>query len=132
MRGFKRHVGTAAVVGVALVAGATATVAVGQDRTVYAGHAAAVRPAGGVALYLTAESSTKSAAVATGAIGDYGTAVSIDRNGHPDPQGDYERVTLTQGRSRSMVGLSTKISAGRGRASTRGPAALWSRVRRQR
>ncbi len=98
MRGFKTRVGTATVVGVALVAGATATVAVGHDRAVHAGPAAAVRPTGGgVALYLTTESPTKSAVVATGAIGDYGTAVSIDRDGHPDPQGDYARVTLKHG-----------------------------------
>jgi hypothetical protein len=88
----------AAVVGVALVAGVTATVAVGQDGAVHAGRAGAVGPAGGgVALYLTAESPTKSAVVATGAIGDYGTSVSVDRDGHPDPQGDYARVTLKQG-----------------------------------
>lgn len=99
MRGFSGNVGTALVVGVVLVVGATATVAIGQeDRTVQAAQAAAVRPAGGgVALYLTAESATKSAVVATGAIGDYGTAVSMDRDGHPDPRGEYERVTLKQG-----------------------------------
>ena len=98
MRGFKTRVGTATVVGVALVAGATATVAVGQDRAAHARPATAVRPTGGgVALYLTAESATKSAVVATGAIGDYGTSVSVDRDGHPDPQGDYARVTLKHG-----------------------------------
>jgi hypothetical protein len=33
----------------------------------------------------------------TGAIGDYGNALTIDKNGTPDPNGNYVKVTLQKG-----------------------------------
>jgi hypothetical protein len=36
-----------------------------------------------------------------GAIGDWGTTLNINANGTPDPNGNYARVTLQKGHSRS-------------------------------
>jgi hypothetical protein len=56
-------------------------------------------PAGGtVHIFYTQQSiNANPAVVFTGAIGDYGKAVSIDKNGTPDPNGSYEKVTLQSG-----------------------------------
>ena len=59
---------------------------------------AAATPQGGkISVFLTETSATKSKIVVTGAIGDYGTAVSEDANGKVDANGNFEKVTLTQG-----------------------------------
>jgi hypothetical protein len=60
--------------------------------------AATVAPAGGpVAVMATLDGSPVGKIVVAGAIGDWGTAVAIDRNGHPDENGDYVKVTLRKG-----------------------------------
>jgi hypothetical protein len=60
--------------------------------------AATVAPAGGpVAVMATLDSSPVGKIVVAGAIGDWGTAVAIDRNGRPDENGDYVKVTLRKG-----------------------------------
>lgn len=60
--------------------------------------AATSAPAGGtISLYVTPSSGTNSKILLTGAIGDFGTAVSIDKNGKADPNGAYEKVTLKHG-----------------------------------
>jgi hypothetical protein len=75
-----------AVIGSALLA---ATTAIGSSTS----------PASGtVHLFYTQQSITANGAVVfTGAIGDYGKTVSIDKNGKPDPNGSYEKVTLQAG-----------------------------------
>lgn len=56
-------------------------------------------PVGGtVHLFYTQQSiNANGAVVFTGAIGDYGKTVSIDKNGKPDPNGSYEKVILQAG-----------------------------------
>ena len=78
---------------VAVVVGATAC-AFGAGP---AALAAATPKGGKIRVFLTAASATKSTIVITGAIGDYGTALSVDANGKVDPNGNFEKVTLKQG-----------------------------------
>jgi hypothetical protein len=59
---------------------------------------AAATPQGGkIRVFITPTSSTNSKITVTGAIGDYGTAVSQDANGKVDANGNFEKVTLKQG-----------------------------------
>jgi hypothetical protein len=59
---------------------------------------AASTPQGGkIRVFVTNTSPTKGHIVITGAIGDYGTTVSQDANGKPNPNGNFEKVTLKQG-----------------------------------
>ena len=59
---------------------------------------AAATPKGGkVQVFVTGTSATKSKITVTGAIGDYGTTISQDKNGNPDPNGDFQKVTLKHG-----------------------------------
>ena len=48
-------------------------------------------------MFVANTSATKGKILITGAIGDYGTTVSQDANGKPDPNGNFEKVTLKQG-----------------------------------
>jgi hypothetical protein len=59
--------------------------------------AAGTPAAGSVRLYLTPTSETKSTVVVTGAIGDFGAAVTTNKQGTIDANGSYEKVTLKQG-----------------------------------
>jgi hypothetical protein len=52
---------------------------------------------GPVRMYFTYQTPTKDKVVVTGAIGDYGKAVSEDANGKVDPNGNFEKLTLKQG-----------------------------------
>jgi hypothetical protein len=77
---------------VGVAAGVLASLAVGSAAL------AASTPAGGaIRVFVTNTSSTKAKITVTGAIGDYGTTVSVDKNGKVDPNGAYEKVTLKQG-----------------------------------
>jgi hypothetical protein len=59
---------------------------------------AASTPKGGkIRVFLTYVSPTKSKILVTGAIGDYGTAVSQDANGKVDANGTFQKVTLKHG-----------------------------------
>jgi hypothetical protein len=59
---------------------------------------AAATPQGGkIRVFVTSTSETKGKILITGAIGDYGTTVSQDANGKPNPNGNFEKVTLQQG-----------------------------------
>lgn len=59
---------------------------------------AASTPAGGpIQVFVTNVSSTKAKILITGAIGDYGTTLSVDKNGKLDPNGAYQKVLLKQG-----------------------------------
>ena len=59
--------------------------------------AAATQSGGKIRLYVTYQTATKDKALFTGAIGDYGKAISQDANGKVDRNGTYEKVTLKQG-----------------------------------
>jgi hypothetical protein len=59
---------------------------------------AAATPQGGkIRVFITETSATNSKIVITGAIGDFGTAVSVDANGKVDANGAFEKITLKQG-----------------------------------
>jgi hypothetical protein len=56
------------------------------------------KPAGGkIKIFVVSPDKLKSQVVVVGAIGDYGTAVSQDKNGKPDIEGSFEKFTLKQG-----------------------------------
>jgi hypothetical protein len=60
--------------------------------------AAATVPSGGkIALWATTENGPSHKVVFAGAIGDYGTAVNIDRNGKVDENGNFVRIRLQKG-----------------------------------
>jgi hypothetical protein len=62
------------------------------------GPAAAAAPAGGpIALYGSVDNGGSQKIVVVGAIGDYGTAISIDKNGKVDPNGNFVKVKLKKG-----------------------------------
>jgi hypothetical protein len=63
-----------------------------------ASAAAAAVPAGGaVRFWVTPGSGAVDKIVVTGAIGDYGTATSINKDGNVNMNGDYVRVALKEG-----------------------------------
>jgi len=68
-------------------------------------------PAGGkVNVFVTPLSANgpRAKIVVTGAIGDYGTALSVNKAGKTDTNGDYEKITLQQG---SFLVNATKLNA---------------------
>jgi hypothetical protein len=82
-----RLVKVAALVGVtgcALGAGSVALAASGQT-------------GGKIRVFVTNTSPTKGRILITGAIGDYGTTLSENANGKPNPNGNFEKVTLRHG-----------------------------------
>ena len=58
----------------------------------------AAAPMGGtVHVFVTPGNGAGGTIVITGAIGDYGTTRNIDKNGKPDPNGNYGKVSLKKG-----------------------------------
>lgn len=58
----------------------------------------ALGAAGGkIKIFVASPDAVKSRVVVVGAIGDYGTAVSQDKNGKPNINGVFEKFTLKQG-----------------------------------
>jgi len=58
----------------------------------------AATPEGGkIELYASADNSGSKHAVLVGAIGDYGTAANVNKNGKPNPNGNFVRVKLQKG-----------------------------------
>jgi hypothetical protein len=77
-----------------LAAGVAATCLMGAGATALA----ASGPAGGkIQVFVTNISSTKAKILITGAIGDYGTTLTVDKNGKVDANGTYQKVTLKKG-----------------------------------
>jgi hypothetical protein len=65
---------------------------------VLVGPAAAAAPAGGqIALYADAGNGGSQKIVFVGAIGDYGKAINVDKNGKVDPNGNFVKVKLQKG-----------------------------------
>ena len=82
------------------VAGAlltSSTLAVLGTAGVGAGAATAASAGGPVALLATVGNGPSGKIVVAGAIGDWGTALTIDKNGKPDQNGNYVKVTLRKG-----------------------------------
>jgi hypothetical protein len=81
------------VVKLALVVGVLAGLTIAGSTAL-----ASSAPAGGpIRVFVTETSPVKSKITVTGAIGDYGTALSVNKNGKPNPNGNYEKITLKQG-----------------------------------
>ena len=81
---------------------ATAAVGLGLLGSLLLGSSAAARaaaPAGGAVSVFVTPSLTGAGGtiVLTGAIGDYGTTLTIDKNGKTDANGNYVRLTLKKG-----------------------------------
>jgi hypothetical protein len=64
---------------------------------VLAGGAAAAPAGGPIALYANAGNAGSQKVVFVGAIGDYGTARNVDKNGKVNPNGNFVKVKLTKG-----------------------------------
>jgi len=80
-----------------LVAGAGVLAAL-TAAGVVASAAANAAPSGGpIELFATVGNGPSGKIVVAGAIGDWGTTLSIDKNGKPDPNGNFVRVTLKKG-----------------------------------
>jgi hypothetical protein len=62
-----------------------------------AGAATAAPTGGPIALLATVGSGPSGKIVVAGAIGDWGTVLTIDKNGKPDENGNYVKVTLRKG-----------------------------------
>ncbi len=82
-----------------LAAGLLATATLTLLPTVGAGAAttAATPTAGPIAILATVGSGPAGKVVVAGAIGDWGTTLTIDKDGKPDANGNYVRVTLKKG-----------------------------------
>src|ERR1700761_7134625 len=77
-----------------MAAGAATVALMGVGAT-----ALAASPSGGgpIQVFVTPTSPTKAKIVITGAIGHYGTTLTVDKNGKLDANGSYQKVTLKQG-----------------------------------
>jgi hypothetical protein len=65
---------------------------------VLVGPAGAAAQAGGpIAFYAKAGNAGSPKVVFVGAIGDYGRAINVDKNGKPNPNGNFVRVKLQKG-----------------------------------
>jgi hypothetical protein len=84
MKAWKAALGVA-VLGCILVGGSSAMAAGGSPSP------------GKIKVFVTQVNSTKSKFLITGAIGDYGTGVSTNKNGKVDANGAFEKITLKQG-----------------------------------
>jgi hypothetical protein len=76
---------------IVIAAGAIACLAGGSVSS------ASTPSAGQVRMFLTYQTPTTDKILITGAIGDYGRAISEDANGKVDPNGNFEKITLKQG-----------------------------------
>ncbi|MGZ6670705.1 MAG: hypothetical protein ACXVH3_39350, partial [Solirubrobacteraceae bacterium] len=74
---------------------------------------AASTPAGGaVKVFVTPTSGPRSSILVTGAIGDYGKTLRVDKNGKTAGNGDYQKVTLKQGSFEvNATALNKKLNA---------------------
>jgi hypothetical protein len=82
-----------------LAAGLLAATTFALLATVGAGAAttAATPTAGPIAILATVGNGPAGKVVVAGAIGDWGTTLTIDKNGKPDQNGNYVKVTLKKG-----------------------------------
>ena len=89
-RSTRRYISALAIVATAVTVLGSA--AAGTAKT------AAPPKAGPIAILATLDNDgPTSKIIVAGAIGDWGTAVTIDQNGKPDPNGNYVKVTLKKG-----------------------------------
>jgi hypothetical protein len=88
----------AALVVVVALIGASAGVALATNTPSGTAATTASIPAGGpVKIFVTPNNGAVAAILVTGAIGDYGKTLTIDKNGKTDSNGNYINVTLHKG-----------------------------------
>jgi hypothetical protein len=63
----------------------------------FAGAGSAAPAGGPIALYASLDNAGSNKVVIAGAIGDYGTARNVNKNGKPDPNGNFVRFKLQKG-----------------------------------
>lgn len=75
--------------------------------------AAAGKPAGGkVQVFVSQQKGARAKIMITGAIGDYGQTISVDKNGKVDQNGDFQKVNLKKGTFEvDATALDKKLSA---------------------
>jgi hypothetical protein len=84
---------TGLVLGVAGLGAAAASAA----HQAPAGRADVGRAGGAIFIHATGNDGPKATIVIVGAIGDHGTTVQMDKNGKPDPNGNFVKVSLKKG-----------------------------------
>ena len=75
---------------------------------VSAAVASAAPAGGGIRLYVTGAGQLHQKVLIVGAIGDYGSSTSVDANGKPNPNGNFEQLKLQDG---SLLVDATKFNA---------------------
>ena len=80
-----------------LAGGAAVLAAIVAAGTVVSAAPAAAPTGGTVALFATVGNGPSGKIVLAGAIGDWGTVVTIDKNGRPNENGNYVKVSLRKG-----------------------------------
>jgi len=80
-----------------LLAGAGALAALVAAGVVASPAPAAARTGGPIALFATVGNGPAGKIIVAGAIGDWGSTLTIDKNGKPDLNGNFVRVTLKKG-----------------------------------
>jgi hypothetical protein len=82
---------------------------------VLAGSGAAAAPAGGpIEIWASAGNNGSQHVVFVGAVGDYGTAVNVNKNGKPNPNGNYVKVKLKKGTFMlDVTAMNKAINSGR-------------------
>jgi len=83
--------------GRSLVGGAGLLAAIVATGVMVSAAPAAAPTGGTIALFATVGNNPTSKIVVAGAIGDWGTAATIDKNGRRDEHGNYVKVTLRKG-----------------------------------
>jgi hypothetical protein len=79
-------------------AGAATLAALAGVAAIVVASASAAAPEGGkIELYASADNSGSKHVVLVGAIGDYGKAANVNKNGKPNPNGNFVRVKLQKG-----------------------------------
>jgi len=80
-----------------IVGGSSVLAAFAASGVVASAAAAATPTDGPIALFATVGNGPSGKIVVAGAIGDWGTALTIDKNGKPDQSGNFVRVTMKKG-----------------------------------
>ena len=82
---------------VGAIAGVVILAAVVGGGSAFASRTANMPAGGAVYIHATGSNGPAGTIIITGAIGDYGKTLSIDKNGKTDNNGNYVKITLQQG-----------------------------------
>jgi len=81
-----------------MISAGAAGLAVFAVAVVVVGGSSAAAPASGpIELYASAGNAGSQHVVVVGAIGDYGTAINVNKNGKPNPNGNFVKLKLKKG-----------------------------------